>query len=65
MSGASQNTQSCVGALLPLKKATPVDRAGLTDVLEIGIEIRCISVNVSPIDRPAKPFGARSSGSQG
>ena len=38
-----------------------MDRAGLTDVLEIGIEIRWISVSVSPIDKPAKPFGARSS----
>ena len=26
------------GAPLPLKNATPVDRAGLTDVLEIGME---------------------------
>ena len=45
----------------PLKNATPVDRAGLTDVFEMGIEMRWISVSVSPIDKPAKPFGARSS----
>ena len=33
----------------------------MTDVLEIGIEMRWISVSVSPIAKPAKPFGARSS----
>ena len=58
-SGASQNTHSCAGAPSPLKNATPVDRAGLTDVLEIGIEIRWISVSVSPIAKPAKPFWCR------
>ena len=36
ISGASQNTQSCAGAPLPLKNVTPVERAGLTDVVEIG-----------------------------
>ena len=36
ISGASQNTHSCAGAPLALKYATPVERAGLTDVLEIG-----------------------------
>src|SRR6478735_1826002 len=30
ISGASQNTQSWAGAPLPLKNATPVERAGLT-----------------------------------
>ena len=60
-SGASQNTHSWAGAPSPLKNATPVDRAGLTDVFEIGIEIRWISVSVRPIAKPAKPFGARSS----
>jgi hypothetical protein len=38
-----------------------VDRAGLTDVFEIGIEIRWIRVSVRPIDKPANAFGARSS----
>ncbi len=61
ISGANQNTQSCIGAPSPLKNATPVDRAGLTDVFEMGIEIRWISVSARPIDKPAKPFGARSS----
>src|SRR4051812_41609449 len=60
-SGASQNTQSCAGAPSPLKNATPVERAGLTDVFDIGIEIRWINVSVRPIDKPANPFGARSS----
>jgi hypothetical protein len=33
----------------------------LTDVLEIGIEIRWIRVGARPIARPANPLGARSS----
>ena len=57
ISGASQNTHSCAGAPSPLKNATPVDRAGLTDVFEIGIEIRWISVRVRPIDKPGESFG--------
>ena len=44
ISGANQNAQSCIGES-PLKNATPVDRAGLTDVFEMGIEIRWISVS--------------------
>jgi hypothetical protein len=44
ISGASQNTQSCAGAPLPLKNATPVERAALTDVVEIGMEMRWIRV---------------------
>ncbi len=56
ISGASQNTQSCAGAPSPLKNATPVERAGLTDVFEIGIEIKWISVSVSPIDSAREPF---------
>jgi len=61
MRGASQNTQSCAWAPFPLKNATPVDRAGLTDVLEMGREIRCITVRVRPMASPANPLGARSS----
>ncbi len=61
INGATQNTHSCAGAPSALKKATPVERAGFTEVLEIGIEIRWISVSVNPIDSPAKPLGARSS----
>jgi hypothetical protein len=44
MSGASQNTHSWAGAPLPLKNATPVERAALTDVVEIGMEMRWIRV---------------------
>ncbi|SKT99944.1 Uncharacterised protein [Mycobacteroides abscessus subsp. abscessus] len=40
ISGATQNSHSCPGAAPPLKKATAVDRAGFTDVLLIGIEIK-------------------------
>ena len=46
---------------MALKNATPVERAGLTDVLEIGIEMRWIRVRVRPMARPANPSGARSS----
>ena len=60
-SGASQNAHSWPGAPAPLKNATPVERAGLTEVLEIGIEMRWIRVSVSPIEMPANPLGARSS----
>ena len=38
--GATMNAQTCPGAPLPLKKATPSDRAGLTDVLSMGMEMR-------------------------
>ena len=41
---------------MALKNATPVERAGLTDVLEIGIEIRWIRVSARPIARPANPW---------
>lgn len=58
MSGASQNTHSWAGAPLALKNATPVERAGLTDVLEIGMETRWIRVRVRPMARPANPLVA-------
>src|SRR5688572_14406202 len=60
ISGATQNNQSCSRAHVPWKIATPSERAGLTDVLVTGIEIRWISVSASPIARGAKPFGAPS-----
>jgi hypothetical protein len=41
--GASQNSQSCCNATQPTNNAGPVERAGLTDVLVTGIEIRWIS----------------------
>ena len=59
--GASQNSHSWPGAPLPLKNATPVERAGLTEVFEIGIEMRWIRVSARPIASGAKPCGARES----
>ena len=59
--GATQKSQSCSNAQPPWNIATPVERAGLTDVFVIGIEIRWISVKPRPIVIGAKPFGARSS----
>lgn len=38
--GASQNSQSCCKAHPPTKSACPVERAGLTEVLVTGMEIR-------------------------
>jgi len=40
INGATQNSQSCPSAGPSANNATPVDRAGLTDVFEIGMEIR-------------------------
>lgn len=48
-SGTSQNTHSCCSAQVPWKIATPVLRAGLTEVLVTGMLIRWISVSVRPI----------------
>lgn len=44
MIGAAQNSHSCCRARPPSTRAGPVDRAGLTDVLVIGIEIRWMRV---------------------
>ncbi len=49
ISGATQNSQSCPSAQPPANTATPVLRAGLTDVLVTGMEIRWIRVSPSPI----------------
>ena len=57
--GASQNTHSWPTAPLPLKNATPVERAGLTEVLEIGMEMRWMRVSTRPMAIGAKPCGAR------
>ena len=40
-----------------MKNATPVDRAGLTDVLEMGRETRWITVRVRPMASPGESFG--------
>ncbi len=60
--GATQNSQSCCSAAPPTNSAGPVERAGLTDVLVTGIEIRWIKVNASPMAIGAKPTGARPCG---
>jgi len=39
-SGAAQNSESWPGAPVSAKIATPVERAGFTEVLVTGIEIR-------------------------
>src|SRR5712692_1180232 len=59
--GATQNNQSCSRAQPPTKRAGPVLRAGLTEVLVTGIEIRWIKVRPSPIAIGANPAGARRS----
>lgn len=51
--GANQNNQSCVKAVPPTKRAWDVERAGFTEVLVIGIEIKWINVNAKPIAIPA------------
>ena len=61
-SGASQNSHSCPTAQpSPTSSAGPVERAGLTEVLVIGIEIRWISVSDKPIASGPRPLGARRS----
>ncbi len=57
--GASQNSQSCCRAMPPTNSAGPVERAGLTDVLVTGIEIRWIRVRARPMAIGAKPGGYR------
>lgn len=49
ISGATQNSQSCSIAHPPWKIATAAYRAGFTEVLATGIEIRWISVSASPM----------------
>ena len=60
-SGASQNSHSWPSAQPPANSAGPVLRAGLTEVLVTGIQIRWISVSARPIAIGAKPAGARRS----
>ena len=59
MKGATQNSQSCYTAPLPANKATPVERAGFTEVLVTGMLIKWIKVSAKPIAMGAKPTGAR------
>ena len=58
--GPAQNSQSW--PTVPgtsEKKATAVERAGLTEVLVTGIETRWISVSASPMEIPAKRGSGR------
>ena len=57
--GATQNSQSWLSAHPPAKIAVPVERAGFTEVLVTGIEIRWISVRHRPMAIGANPAGAR------
>lgn len=56
--GATQKSQSWPTAGPSAKSATPVERAGLTEVLETGIEMRWINVSPRPIAMGANPAGA-------
>ena len=58
MRGATQNSQSWFRAVPPTMRAGPKLLAGLTEVPVIGMPTRCIRTKLSPIDMPAKPFGA-------
>ena len=62
MSGATQKSQSWPTAPVSAKKATAVERAGLTEVLVTGIETRWMSVSARPMAMPAKPAGALRAG---
>src|SRR2546425_2536462 len=57
--GATQNSHSCEMAISGPNRAGPVLRAGLTEVLVTGIEIRWISVRHRPMASPPKPAAAR------
>src|SRR5690606_36075516 len=55
--GATQNSHNWLNASPCTNNACEVERAGLTDVLVIGIEIKWIKVNAKPIAIPANlPF---------
>ena len=58
MMGANQNSQSCGTARASAKNATPVERAGFTEVLVTGILIKWISVRHRPMAIGANPAGA-------
>ena len=58
ISGATQNSQSWPTAPVSAKKATAVERAGFTEVLVTGIEIRWISVSARPMASRRSPAGA-------
>src|SRR5688500_5485757 len=57
--GATQNSHNWASAPPPANSATPVERAGFTEVLVTGMLIRWIRVSARPIAIGAKPAGAR------
>ena len=57
--GATQKSQSWASAQPPTNTATPVLRAGFTEVFVTGMLIKWIRVSPSPMARGAKPCGAR------
>ncbi len=59
--GAIQKSQSWLSAQPPAKRAGPVLRAGLTEVLVTGMLMRWMRVRQRPMAMGANPFGARSS----
>jgi hypothetical protein len=59
MIGAIQKSQSCEIAHPPTYRATPVLRAGFTEVFVTGILIKWIKVSPNPIAIGANPWGAR------
>ena len=60
MMGANQKSQSCWRAQPPANRATPVLRAGFTEVLVTGMLMRWMRVRHRPMAMGAKPLGARS-----
>ena len=59
MIGATQNSHNCEVAHPPANSATPVLRAGFTEVFVTGMLIRWIKVSPRPIASGANPCGAR------
>ncbi len=55
--GKTMNTHSWLSAQLPWNMAVARLRAGLTDVLSIGIEMRWMTVRVRPTVTPVRPTG--------
>lgn len=58
--GANQNNHNCEVYSPPANKAWLVERAGFTEVLDIGILIKWIKVSPRPIAIGANPLGALS-----
>ena len=59
MIGATQKSQSCAMAQSPTNTATPVLRAGFTEVCVTGMLIKWMRVRHKPMAIGANPCGAR------